>query len=100
MMTTDIVSEVAKLVAQRKVGLKDSRENREVKAKKGLPEMQDAVELTPRAQEYAGHEPAAAYEKDQVLKVERLKAVVGQGNYRLDQDMVENIAERIANMLV
>jgi anti-sigma28 factor (negative regulator of flagellin synthesis) len=100
MMTTDIVNEVARLMAQRDLGLKDPKEARELKAKRALPEMRDAVELSKSAREYAVQDPAAGYESDQNLKVERLKSLVGGGNYRMDHAMVETIAERIANMLV
>jgi anti-sigma28 factor (negative regulator of flagellin synthesis) len=100
MMTTDIVNEVARLVAQRDLGLKDHKDAKALKAKRPLPEAHDAVELSESAKAYAGHKAAAAYEDDQNLKVERLKSLVGGGEYHMDPAMVETIAERIADMLV
>ncbi len=100
MMTTDIVNEIARLMAQREIGLKDPKETKDLKSKKAQPEMRDAVEFTEAAKAYAGHEAGTGYENDQYMKVERLKALVGGGNYHMNDQMVENIAERIANMLV
>ena len=100
MKTTDIVNEVARLVAQRDLGLKDPKDAKELKARRALPEMRDEVELSDSAKAFAVHEAGAAYENDQYLKVERLKSLVGGGNYHMDHAMVETIAERIANMLV
>ena len=101
MKTTDIVNEVARLMAQRELGLKDSKESHEIKAKRGLPSVRDAVELSDSAKAFAGHEAAGTdYESEQNFKVERLKSLVSNGNYHMDQGMVETIAERIANMLV
>ena len=100
MKTTDIVNEVARLMAQREVGLKDPKEAKELRAKRNLPDARDAVDLSRTAKAYAGLEAGSGYESEQFLKVERLKALVGEGNYHMDQAMVETIAERIANMLV
>lgn len=101
MMTTDIVKELARLMAQREVGLKDPKEVKEIKAQRGLSPRPDEVTLTSTAKTYANHEAAATdYENEQYMKVERLKALVNGGNYHMDKEMVESIAERIANMLV
>ncbi len=101
MMTTDIVNEIARLMSQRDVGLKDPKDSKEIKAQRGISKVQDEVKLTSTAKAYANHEGAASdLENEQNMKVERLKALVGGGNYHMDHDMVESIAERIANMLV
>lgn len=101
MMTTDIVNEIARLMAQREVGLKDPKEAKELKSKGGLSQRPDQVTLTSTAKTYANHEVAETdYENEQYMKVERLKALVSGGNYHMNQEMVESIAERIANMLV
>lgn len=99
MKTTDIVNEVARLVAQKDLGLKDPKETKPVKAK-SLPKAQDQVDLSASAKAYAGHEAGTDYENEQNLKVGRLKSLVADGNYHMDQAMVETIAERIANMLI
>ena len=90
MKTTDLVNEVARLVAQKDLGLKA----------KSLPKTQDQVDLSDSAKAYAGHEAGTDYENEQNLKVGRLKSLVADGNYHMDQAMVETIAERIANMLI
>lgn len=100
MKTTDIVNEVARLMAQRDLGLKDPKENQEIKARQALPQMRDEVALSESAKAYAGQEAGSGYENEQFLKVERLKSLVASGDYHMDHQMVESIAERIANMLV
>lgn len=100
MMTTDIVNEIARLMAQREVGLKDPKDSKEIKAKRDLSEVRDQVTLSETAKSYASHEADGDYAAEQSMKVERLKALVNGGNYHMDHDMVESIAERIANMLV
>jgi hypothetical protein len=101
MKTTDIVNEVARLMAQRELGLKDPKDAPELKAKRALPVARDAVELSDSAKAFAVHDASGtAYENDQYLKVERLKSLVNSGAYHMNPEMVETIAERIANMLV
>jgi len=100
MKTTDIVNEVARLVAQRDLGLKDPKDDKPIKAKKAVTEVHDEVELSDSAKAFAGHESGTDYENEQYLKVGRLKSLVSSGNYHMDPSMVESIAERIANMLV
>jgi hypothetical protein len=101
MMTTDIVNEVARLMAQRELGLKESKDSHEIKAKRALPAIRDAVDLSDSAKAFAVHDASGTdYENDQYLKVERLKSLVNGGHYHMNREMVESIAERIANMLV
>lgn len=100
MKTTDIVNEVARLLEQRDLGLKDPKEGKHIKAKRPLVQAHDEVELSDSAKAYAGHESGTDYENDQYLKVGRLKSLVASGDYHMDPSMVETIAERIANMLV
>lgn len=101
MIKNDIVNEIARLMAQREVGLKDPKEAKELKAQRGISQRPDEVTLTSAAKTYASHEAAASdWENEQYMKVERLKALVAGGNYHMDKEMVESIAERIANMLV
>ena len=101
MMTNDIVNKIAHLVAQRELTLKSAKDTKELRSPKGLAAPQDSVTFTASAQSYA--EPGSAvseYEKDQNMKVERLKALVNGGNYRMDDAVVSSIAERIANTLI
>ncbi|HKP98631.1 MAG TPA: hypothetical protein VJ385_23065 [Fibrobacteria bacterium] len=101
MMTTDIVNEIAHLMAQRDLSLKDPKETKPVKAPKGIPTPQDQVILTSMAKSYASDGSIESeMDKEQAMKVERLKALVGGGNYKMDHQTVESIAERIANMLL
>lgn len=100
MKTTDIVNEVARLVAQRDLGLKDPKDAKPLKAKKALEAAHDEVELSDSAKAFVGHEAASDYENEQYLKVGRLKSLISDGNYHMDPSMVDTIAERIANMLV
>ncbi len=100
MISTDIVNEIAHLMAQRDLSLKDPKEAKQLKVQKGLTAPQDQVTLTSLAQNYASAGSTSELEKEQGMKVERLKALVGDGNYKMDHQMVETIAERIANMLV
>jgi len=100
-MTNDIVNKIAHLVAQRELTLKDSKDIKELRTKKGLSAPQDTVTFTAAAQSYAESGTAVSgYEKDQNLKVERLKALVNSGNYKIDDAVESSIAERIANTLV
>ena len=101
MMSNQIVNEIANLMAQRELSLKDSKEPREVKSKKGLTTPTDTVTFTSAAQNYASASGSVSeYEKEQNMKVERLKALVSEGNYHIDETMVSSIAERIANTLI
>ncbi len=91
----------AHLIRQRGVTLKGPKEVKEIKTQSGLTDPQDAVQLSKTAEAFA-HAPVSTteYEKEQGMKVERLKALVASGNYKMDRKMVENIAERITNMLI
>jgi anti-sigma28 factor (negative regulator of flagellin synthesis) len=101
MMSTEIVNEIARLMAQRDLSLKDPKDAKQLKAAKGLSTPKDEVILTASAQSYASAgTPEAEMERDQAMKVERLKALVGSGSYKMDQHTVESIAERIANTLL
>ena len=101
MISTDIVNEIARLLAQRDLSLKDPKEAKQLKEQKGLAVPRDLVTLTSVGKSYASAAGSTSdLEKEQAMKVERLKALVGDGNYKMDHQMVENIAERIANMLV
>lgn len=104
MISTDIVNEIARLMAQRDLSLNDHKEAKQLKAQKGLSAPQDQVTLTSVGKSYANAAGTSSLvsdlEKEQGMKVERLKALVGGGNYKMDHQTVESIAERIANMLV
>lgn len=96
MMTTDIVNEIAHLIRQKDVSLKDPKEVKDKPASQAISEPHDEVTLTDTAQSYASASAdATGYEKDQHMKVERLKSLVSSGNYKMDPQMVETIAERI-----
>jgi anti-sigma28 factor (negative regulator of flagellin synthesis) len=99
MKSTDIVNEVARLVAQRDLGLKDPKDAKPLKAEKAAA-AHDEVELSDSAKAFVGHASGSDYENEQYLKVGRLKSLVSGGNYHMDPSMVDTIAERIANMLV
>lgn len=99
-MTNDIVNKIAQLVAQRELSL-NPKENRELRARKGLSAPQDIVTLTSTAKSFADTAAnVSEYEKEQYMKVERLKALVGGGSYKVDDAVVSSIAERIANTLI
>ena len=101
MMTNDIVNEIARLVAQRDLTLKDPKDAKELKSKKGISTPTDTVTFTSKALSYASSgTEVSSYEKEQNLKVERLKSLVSEGHYKMDDAMVSTIAERIANTLV
>jgi anti-sigma28 factor (negative regulator of flagellin synthesis) len=101
MINNDIVNEIARLVAQRELTLKDPKETRELKSKKGISNPTDTVTFTSKAQSYASSgTEISSYEKEQNMKVERLKSLVSEGHYKMDDAMVSTIAERIANTLV
>jgi len=99
MMTTEIVNEIARLMRQRDLSAKDQKD---IKVQKSVVEPpKDEVELTKSGEFYANPVTSSnEYEKDQFMKVERLKSLVQSGNYKMDEDMVENIAERIAKMFM
>jgi anti-sigma28 factor (negative regulator of flagellin synthesis) len=101
MKTNEIVKEIAHLVAQRELSLKNPKETKELKSKQGISPPQDHVSFTSTAQAYTNAGAATSeYEREQNMKVERLKSLVGGGNYKMDEQVVSSIAERIANMLV
>jgi anti-sigma28 factor (negative regulator of flagellin synthesis) len=98
MMTNDIVSQVAHLIRTRDLSQKDPKE---IKVQKEISAPKDEVELSSAGETYANPVTAQPdYEKDQHMKVERLKALVQKGNYKLDETMVNSIAERIARNLL
>ena len=101
MMNSDIVNEIARLMSQREVGIKDPQEKKQLKADRGISARRDEVTLSSTAKTFANREAGASeLETEQSMKVERLKALVNGGNYHMDHEMVNTIAERIANMLV
>lgn len=101
MISTDIVNEIAHLIQKRELTLKNPKDIKEIKVQTGLSLPHDAVELSSSAITYTSAESATSeLEKEQGMKVERLKSLVNSGNYKMDQEMVNAIAERIANMLV
>lgn len=101
MIKNDIVNEIAHLMAQRELTLKDPKEIKELKSKKGISNPTDTISFTPKALSYAASgTEISSYEKEQNLKVERLKSLVSEGHYKMDDAMVSTIAERIANTLV
>jgi anti-sigma28 factor (negative regulator of flagellin synthesis) len=108
MIGTDIVNEIAKLIRQRDVIPKDPKQSKEIKAKTGIAAPKDAVVLSKSAEAYAqtsaqtsqASVSTAEFEKEQGMKVERLRALVNSGNYSMDEKTVESIAERIANTLM
>src|SRR5688572_14739783 len=98
MMTNDIVSQVAHLIWTRDLSQKDPKE---IKVQKEISAPKDEVEISTAGETYANPVNAQPeYEKDQHMKVERLKALVQKGHYKLDETMVNSIAERIARNLL
>jgi anti-sigma28 factor (negative regulator of flagellin synthesis) len=95
MMSTEIVNEVAQLMRQKGLGQKDPKD---IKVQKSVIETpKDEVELTKTGEFYANTvSKSNEYEKEQFMKVARLKTLVQTGNYKMDDDMVATIAERIA----
>ncbi len=101
MMSTDIVNEIARLIQQRNVAPKNSKDIKGVKASSAISTPHDEVALSRVAESYAHPDISTSeFEKEQGMKVERLKALVSTGNYKMDSHMVEAIAERITNMLL
>lgn len=102
MITNDIINKVAQLIRTQDPGHKDPKEikvNKELLAPKDKDK--DAVVLSAAGESYAHPaEPRAEYEKDQIMKVERLKALVQKGSYKIDEEMANTIAERIARDLL
>lgn len=98
MITNDIVNQVAHIIRSRDLNLKDPKE---IKAQKEITAPVDEVEISPTGESYAHPVSSQSdYEKDQHMKVERLKALVRNGNFKMDEDMVNNIAESIARSLL
>jgi anti-sigma28 factor (negative regulator of flagellin synthesis) len=100
MITNDIINKVAQLIRTQDPGHKDPKE---IKVNKELlaPKDKDAVVLSQAGESYAHPAaPRAEYEKDQIMKVERLKALVQKGSYKIDEEMANTIAERIARELL
>jgi anti-sigma28 factor (negative regulator of flagellin synthesis) len=99
-MKTEIVNEIARLMRAREPA--PAKDAKEIKAKKEVLVRQDEVALSSTAQSFAAKTAGVVseLEKEQMMKVERLKALVNGGNYKMDDGMVTSIAERIANTLV
>ena len=99
MEAPEIVSQVAHLLRQRGAWNKDLNKDYKVRQEPVVPK--DEVELTETGAHYAQAAGAQSeYDKEQAMKVERLKALVQSGNYHMDQDMVEAIAGNIAKMFM
>jgi anti-sigma28 factor (negative regulator of flagellin synthesis) len=97
MINTEIVNEIARIMRQQGV-VKDGKD---IKEQRTELERRDAVELTREAVEFSQAQPAGGeLEKEQRLKVERLKSLVNDGHYKLSDEMVEAIAARIAKMFI
>lgn len=99
MKTPEIVSQLAQLLRHKELTSKDPKQP--LKIREDLFEPKDEVELTSAGTQYSNPVTQQTdFEKDQHMKVERLKSLVASGNYRLDEDMVESIASDIARMFV
>lgn len=99
-MKTEIVNEIARLMRAREPA--PAKNAKEIKSKHEVAVRQDEVALSSTAQSFAAKTAGVVseLEKEQMMKVERLKALVNGGNYKMDEEMVTSIAERIANTLV
>lgn len=97
MITTNIVSKVAHIMRQNGL-VKDPKE---VKVDKAPIETKDAVELSPKAEEFANASKTGTdYEQEQRMKVERLKSLVQNGQYHMDESTIDDIASRIAKQFL
>jgi anti-sigma28 factor (negative regulator of flagellin synthesis) len=96
MDTNNIISQVAQLIRTRDIGPKDPKE---IKVQKQVEPPKDEVELSSAGESFASA-ALPDYEKEQAMKVERLKSLVQTGNYKMDEEMINNIAERIAKNLL
>ena len=98
MMTTQIVNEIAHMIRQRDLSLKDPKE---VKLQKSSDVPKDEVTLSAAGEAFA-HPVSTSneYDKEQYMKVERLKSLVNSGSYHMDPDTVEAIASKIAKMFM
>jgi anti-sigma28 factor (negative regulator of flagellin synthesis) len=100
METSKIVSQVAHLMRQRTRLQKDP--NRDAKLRnEPVVHNADQVQLTNTASQYSQASGSQyPYEKDQSMKVERLKTLVQSGNYNMDDPVIAAIAGNIAKMLL
>jgi anti-sigma28 factor (negative regulator of flagellin synthesis) len=99
MKTPEIVSQLAQLLRQKEPTSRDTKQA--LKIRDDLFEPKDEVELSSAGAEYSNPVTNQTdFEKEQHMKVERLKTLVASGNYRLDEDIVESIASDIARMFV
>ncbi len=100
METPEIVSHLAQLLRQKSfVEKTSSGKPLKLRESPGIPE-QDQVELTQVAAHYAAAGSDKDMEEEQAMKVERLKVLVHNGKYQLDDDTVEQIAGNIAKMFI
>jgi anti-sigma28 factor (negative regulator of flagellin synthesis) len=100
METPEIVSHLAQLIRQRGVWEKDPGKQSRVREQPAVPD-RDAVQLTQAGAHYAASgSEETDLEQEQAMKVQRLKALVENGNYHLNDEMVEDIASSIAKMFV
>lgn len=93
-MKTEIVTRVAELI-RNPAKVSKSKLDRERESKTDSVELsQSAAKLADAAKETSGE-----YEKNRVEKVKRLEQLVQGGHYKMNDEMVDQIAERIIELL-
>ena len=92
-METQIVSRVAELIRNPKATKKEAVEKTETK--------DDRIEISKEAKAFfeKSEKMDSELEKMQYLKVQSLQSRVQSGNYQLNEEMVDDIAEKILKML-
>ena len=99
METPEIISQVAQIMRLR--GQWEKGPDQETRIPKAPLVHKDEVNLTETGAHYAQVSGENGnYETEQSMKVERLKALVDGGKYRMDAETVNAVAEKIARMFL
>ena len=94
-METNIISQVAQ-----KVFFKNAKVPEELQAAGEPNAVGDQVTLSKEAVAYIkSSEGSSEFENARELQLQRIKSLVNSGHYRLDRDVIDQIAEKIVNSL-
>ncbi len=95
-MSAEIISKVVQILRSQDYGVKDLKAAEVVK---NISEPKDEVSLTEEAETYVVQAATQTeFEKEQFLKVERLKSMVRTKTYHMNEEMMDDIAKKIAQI--
>jgi len=93
-METSIISQVA-----RKVFVKSSNIPKELQDARSKP-ASDSISISKEAQSIDSNKEISEFDKNRQAEVIRVKSLVMENKYSMSDEVIDKIAERIANMLL